>query len=130
MVWAEDISGDDCPEVSKYVSRLVEGMMSLESGLTSTRFMVMGPHQAYGNNPRSIEYASFWITEALRYFEDHDISYVEATQEGVDRWTQRKHISLHHSDLDIQLTHAAFPRRNRINRRPTFRGSRLVDDRC
>lgn len=52
--------------------------------------MVMGPHQAFGNNPRSIEYAAFWITEALRYFEDHGISWAEAQQEGVDEWTKRK----------------------------------------
>lgn len=54
--------------------------------------MVMGPHQAYGNNPRSIEFAAFWITEALRYFEAHGIDYVEASQEGVDKWTSRKYI--------------------------------------
>ena len=50
----------------------------------------MGPHQAYGNNPRSIEFACQWITDAVRYFEDQGITYAEAQQEGVDKWTQRE----------------------------------------
>ena len=50
----------------------------------------MGPHQAYGNNPRSIEYATFWITEAIRDFEDNGITYVKATKDGVDKWTKRR----------------------------------------
>ena len=51
--------------------------------------MVMGPHQAFGNNPRSIEYAVEWITEAIRYFEDQGITYVEAKREGVEKWNKR-----------------------------------------
>jgi hypothetical protein len=54
------------------------------------RFMIMGPHQAYGNNPRSIEFACKWITDAIRYFEDQRITYAEAKQEDVDKWTQRE----------------------------------------
>lgn len=54
------------------------------------RFMIMGPHQAYGNKPRSIEYATLWITEAIRYFEDHGITYAEATKDSVETWTKRK----------------------------------------
>ena len=56
--------------------------------------MVMGPHQAFGNNPRSIEYAVEWITEAIRYFEDQGITYVEARREGVEKWNKRKHYHL------------------------------------
>ena len=52
--------------------------------------MIMGPHHEYGNNPRSIEFACHWITDAIRYFEDHHITYAEASQQGVDKWTQRQ----------------------------------------
>ncbi|KAK4928108.1 hypothetical protein LTR49_005046 [Elasticomyces elasticus] len=48
----------------------------------------MGPHQSYGNIPRSIEYAVNWITDALAYFRDKDITNVEAKPEGVDMWTE------------------------------------------
>lgn len=46
-------------------------------------FMSMGPHQAYGNIPRSIEFAVGWISGLIEYCRDHKINYVEATQEGV-----------------------------------------------
>ena len=52
--------------------------------------MVMGPHQMFGNIPRSIEYAVEWQSEFLRFCRDHDITYAEATKEGVDAWT--KHV--------------------------------------
>ena len=52
----------------------------------------MGPHQAYGNNPRSVEYACYWITEAIKYFEDHGITYAEAKKEAADNWFQRKNL--------------------------------------
>lgn len=46
-------------------------------------FMSMGPHQAYGNIPRSIEFAVGWIAECIEYCRDHKINYIEATGEGV-----------------------------------------------
>ena len=46
-------------------------------------FMSMGPHQAYGNIPRSIEFAVGWIAECVEYCRDHNITFVEATDQGV-----------------------------------------------
>lgn len=46
-------------------------------------FMSMGPHQAYGNIPRSIEFAVGWIAETIEYCRDHNISYIEATDASV-----------------------------------------------
>ncbi|OQO10799.1 hypothetical protein B0A48_04099 [Cryoendolithus antarcticus] len=64
-------------------------------GLTVEHFpnmwMSMGPHQAYGNIPRSIEYAVGWIAECIEYCRDHDISYFEATAAGVQDWTDHVH---------------------------------------
>ncbi|KAK5111043.1 hypothetical protein LTR62_005418 [Meristemomyces frigidus] len=54
-------------------------------------FMSMGPHQAYGNIPRSIEYAVGWIAESIEYCEKHKITYFEADQEGVQDWTDHVH---------------------------------------
>jgi cation diffusion facilitator CzcD-associated flavoprotein CzcO len=50
--------------------------------------MVMGPHTALGNIPRSIEYSGNWITTFLRYLREHNITRVEATDEGMVEWTE------------------------------------------
>jgi cation diffusion facilitator CzcD-associated flavoprotein CzcO len=49
--------------------------------------MLMGPHTALGNIPRSIEYSVEWVTGLMRYARDHQISRVEATAAGVKSWT-------------------------------------------
>ena len=49
--------------------------------------MVIGPHMALGNIPRSIEYNVEWVTDLLRYARDHDITRLEATEAGVTTWT-------------------------------------------
>lgn len=46
-------------------------------------FMSIGPHQAYGNIPRSIEYAVGWISECIEFLRDHNIRYIEAKEKGV-----------------------------------------------
>jgi hypothetical protein len=89
--------------------------------------MIMGPHQAYGNNPRSIEFAYSWITAAIRYVEDHRITYAEASQQGVDKWTQRKWPEGHR--LYGILTCNSYVRRPRLRRRITRRRNRFMDDR-
>jgi len=45
--------------------------------------MSMGPHQAYGNIPRSIEYAVGWIAKCIDFCRDEGITYIEARHEGV-----------------------------------------------
>jgi cation diffusion facilitator CzcD-associated flavoprotein CzcO len=49
--------------------------------------MLMGPHTALGNIPRSIEYSVDWVTGALRFARDNGLTRLEATQSGVDAWT-------------------------------------------
>lgn len=49
--------------------------------------MLMGPHTALGNIPRSIEYNVEWVTGLLRHARDHQLSRVEATAAGVASWT-------------------------------------------
>ena len=49
--------------------------------------MLMGPHTALGNIPRSIEYNVDWTTGLMRYARDHKLTRVEATQAGVESWT-------------------------------------------
>ncbi len=49
--------------------------------------MLMGPHTALGNIPRSIEYNVDWVTGLLRYAGEHGLTRVEATTAGVRSWT-------------------------------------------
>lgn len=51
-------------------------------------FMIMGPHQAYGNIPRSIEYAVDWVSNCIHYLNENKIERIEPTSRGVEQWTQ------------------------------------------
>ncbi|MGQ0683576.1 flavin-containing monooxygenase [Bradyrhizobium sp.] len=50
--------------------------------------MVMGPHTALGNIPRSIEYSVDWVTGLMRFARDRQLTRLEATPEGVKEWTE------------------------------------------
>jgi cation diffusion facilitator CzcD-associated flavoprotein CzcO len=49
--------------------------------------MLMGPHTALGNIPRSIEYSVDWVTGVIRFARDNGLTRLEATRAGVDAWT-------------------------------------------
>jgi cation diffusion facilitator CzcD-associated flavoprotein CzcO len=62
-----------------YLGVLVEGFPNM--------MMLMGPHTALGNIPRSIEYNVEWVTDLLRHARDNGLTRLEATEAGVDSWT-------------------------------------------
>ena len=49
--------------------------------------MLMGPHTALGNIPRSIEYNVDWVTGLIRHARENNLTRVEATAAGVASWT-------------------------------------------
>jgi cation diffusion facilitator CzcD-associated flavoprotein CzcO len=49
--------------------------------------MLMGPHTALGNIPRSIEYSVDWVTGLVRFARDNGLTRLEATAAGVQSWT-------------------------------------------
>lgn len=49
-------------------------------------FMIMGPHQAMGNVPRSIEYAVNWVSQLLQTCVSKSFTWVEPTDEQADKW--------------------------------------------
>lgn len=65
----------------------------MATGLADRRcdHRIMGPHQAYGNIPRSIQFATEWISDCVQYLRENDIDYIEATEEKVDEWTKHVH---------------------------------------
>jgi len=50
--------------------------------------MLMGPHTALGNIPRSIEYSVDWVTGLIRFARDKGLTQLEATPKGVESWTE------------------------------------------
>ncbi len=50
-------------------------------------FMVMGPHTALGNIPRSIEYNVEWIRDLLAHLERHGLTVADARPAAVEEWT-------------------------------------------
>ena len=50
-------------------------------------FMVMGPHTALGNIPRSIEYNVEWIRDLLGHLDRRGLAFADARPEAVDEWT-------------------------------------------
>jgi len=62
-----------------YLGVMVDGFPNM--------MMLMGPHTALGNIPRSIEYNVDWVTDLMRYARDHNLARLEATEAGVTTWT-------------------------------------------
>ncbi|MBN9559358.1 MAG: cyclohexanone monooxygenase, partial [Alphaproteobacteria bacterium] len=51
-------------------------------------FMVLGPHAALGNVPRSIEYNVLWVTDLIAHMFKHGYTYANPTRAGVEEWTR------------------------------------------
>jgi hypothetical protein len=51
-------------------------------------FTVLGPHQPFGNIPRSIERAALMVADLLSFCKTNGYTYAEPTQEAVDEWTE------------------------------------------
>ena len=49
--------------------------------------MLMGPHTALGNIPRSIEYSVDWVSGLIRFAQENKLTRLEATAAGVASWT-------------------------------------------
>jgi cation diffusion facilitator CzcD-associated flavoprotein CzcO len=62
-----------------YLGVLVEGFPNM--------MMLIGPHTALGNIPRSIEYNVEWVTGLLQFAVERGLTRVEATETGVASWT-------------------------------------------
>ena len=66
------------PQEQRWLGVQVEGFPNM--------FMLMGPHTALGNIPRSIEYNVDWVTGLVKHMHDHGRSRVEPQTEAVDDW--------------------------------------------
>jgi cation diffusion facilitator CzcD-associated flavoprotein CzcO len=48
--------------------------------------MLLGPHTALGNIPRSIEYNVDWVAALMRHMRDQKLTFVQARPEAVAEW--------------------------------------------
>ena len=62
-----------------YLGLMIDGFPNL--------MMLMGPHTALGNIPRSIEYSVDWVTGLLRFAQANGLTLLDATPEGTAGWT-------------------------------------------
>ncbi|MEN0074337.1 MAG: cyclohexanone monooxygenase, partial [Paracraurococcus sp.] len=67
-----------------FMGMMVEGFPNM--------LMLMGPHTALGNIPRSIEYNVDWVTRLLRFMQEKGLTFAEARPEAVQAWTD--HVKL------------------------------------
>ncbi len=49
-------------------------------------FMVIGPHCALGNIPRTIEYNVEWVRDLIGYMTDNEFTFAEVSAKGVSDW--------------------------------------------
>ena len=54
-------------------------------------FMIMGPHAALGNNPRSIEYNCEWVRDLIGHMTERGLTRAEARPESVAKWNAFVH---------------------------------------
>ena len=50
-------------------------------------FMILGPHTALGNNPRSMEYNVEWVRDLINHMSENDLTYADATPAAMEDWT-------------------------------------------
>ncbi len=82
-----------------FVGVMVEGFPNF--------FMLMGPHTALGNIPRSIEYAVEWVDDCIGYLHANDYTYAEPTPEAEADWTKfvvKSNEGLLSSEVDSWMT--------------------------
>nr|WP_249794380.1 NAD(P)/FAD-dependent oxidoreductase [Bradyrhizobium sp. BRP56] len=63
-----------------YLGLMVDGFPNM--------MMLMGPHTALGNIPRSIEYSVDWVTGLIRFAQERDLTFLDATPDGTADWTE------------------------------------------
>jgi cation diffusion facilitator CzcD-associated flavoprotein CzcO len=78
-------------------------------------FMIMGPHAALGNNPRSIEYNVEWVSDLIGYMTGNGLERAEARPESVAMWQDIVHqkaegLLANEIDRALQRDRARIPR--------------------
>ncbi|KAJ9603773.1 hypothetical protein H2200_011959 [Cladophialophora chaetospira] len=71
-----------------WVDHRPKTFLGLTAEAMPNMFMVLGPHQPFGNATRSIEHAVEVISDLLQYCQDNNYTYVEPDPEAIEAWTE------------------------------------------
>jgi cation diffusion facilitator CzcD-associated flavoprotein CzcO len=82
-----DLRGKGGEKLKEKWRRALETFLGMQVENFPNMFMLVGPHSALGNIPRSSEYAVEWVTGAIRHMLENGYTYAEPTREAVDDWT-------------------------------------------
>lgn len=82
-----DFRGSDGARLKQKWARGPETYLGLMVDGFPNMMMLMGPHTALGNIPRSIEYSVDWVTGLLRFATEKRLTFLDATPEGTAEWT-------------------------------------------
>ena len=65
----------------------IETLLGIQIEDFPNLMMLIGPHTALGNIPRSIEYNVEWVTGLIRHMKENDLTRTDARPEAVSAWT-------------------------------------------
>ncbi|CAF3594798.1 hypothetical protein SNK05_013245 [Fusarium graminearum] len=84
------IATSDSPSADKaiWLDHRPQTFLGLTVPSMPNMFMVLGPHQPFGNATRNIEYAVQAISDLLQHCKDKGYTSVEPTTEAVEQWTE------------------------------------------
>ncbi|KAL2211447.1 phenylacetone monooxygenase [Sarocladium strictum] len=85
---AIDFQGVDGTKLKDTWANGIQTYLGLTVKNFPNMFMVMGPHQMFGNIPRSIEYAVDWVANFIQFARDNNVLRVQPSQEKMDQWYQ------------------------------------------
>jgi cation diffusion facilitator CzcD-associated flavoprotein CzcO len=102
-----DIRGTDGLALKDRWKGSIETFLGIMVDRFPNMMMLVGPHTALGNIPRSIEYNVEWVAGLLGYMQQHKLSFAEPTPGAVEEWTAnvRKHAEgLLSNEIDSWMT--------------------------
>ena len=102
-----DIRGAGGVSLKEKCRGAIETFVGLQVPGFPNMMMVVGPHTALGNIPRSIEYNVDWVAGLLGYMTERNLTLAEAKPEAIDAWTdfvKEKAEGLLSNEIDSWMT--------------------------
>ncbi len=82
-----DIRGNNGQSLKDKWHEGIETLVGVQVDGFPNMLMLVGPHTALGNIPRSIEFNVDWITRLIKHMRDRNLTYADARPEAVQSWT-------------------------------------------
>jgi cation diffusion facilitator CzcD-associated flavoprotein CzcO len=85
----------------------IETLLGVQVADFPNMMMLVGPHTALGNIPRSIEYNVDWVTGLLKHMKERNLMVAEAKPEAINAWTdfvKQKAEGLLSNEIDSWMT--------------------------